>query len=174
MLEELKSYFFDKKLLLQAKANRSNRTLVNLNDAMNVGIAFDASDYSSINAVRDLELKLKQEGKAVSIYGYINSDDKKLEPFLITNKNLNWYGYPIKPQLYEFCKKEFDVLFGFFNDRHSPLNVIFANSKSKLRIGTNFNQDQNLFDIMIDSKKTKNVIDIIKLLTNFLTKIKTK
>jgi hypothetical protein len=174
MLEGVKKYFFEKKLLADSKSNKSNRALLNLNDAKSIGIAFDATDYSTITAVRDLELKLKQEGKSVSIYGYINNDEKKFEPFLITNKNLNWFGYPKKQQLFEFCRNEFDVLFGFFYDLNSPLNVIFANSKSKLRIGANFNQDVSLFDVIVSSNKIKSSIDTIGFLTDFLIKVKTK
>lgn len=174
MLQDIKHYFFDKKIKSDLESNRASRTLKNLNDAKSVGIAFDATDYATITAVRDLELRLKQEGKAVSIYAYINSEEKKFEPFLITNKNLNWFGYPVKPQLYDFCRNEFDVLFGFFYDLNSPLNAIFANSKSKLRIGANFNQDISLFDIIVSSSKVKSSIDTIGFLTDFLTKVKTK
>jgi hypothetical protein len=174
MFEDLKKYFFERKLKKDVKMNQSKRLLMNLKDSKNVGIAFDATDFSTITAVRDLELKLKQEGKSVSIYGYINSNDKKYEPFLITNYNLNWYGYPEKQQLFEFCRNEFDILFGFFYDMNSPLNAIFANSKSKLRIGANFNQSESLFDVIISSSKIKSSIDTITYLTDFLTKVKTK
>lgn len=174
MLENVKKYFFEKKLLSDSKSNKCNRIIQNLNDVKTIGIAFDATDYSTITAVRDLELRFKQEGKSVSIYGYVNNNEKKYEPFLITNQNLNWFGYPKKQQLFEFCRNEFDVLFGFFYDLNSPLNVIFANSKSKLRIGANFNQDVSLFDVIVSSSKVKSSIDTISFLTDFLTKVKTK
>lgn len=174
MIEEIKSYFFQKKLKEDISQNNGKRLLMDFKDTKDIGIAFDASDYSTITAVRDLELKLKQEGKKVTIYGYINNSEKKFEPFLITNKNLNWYGYPVKNQLFDFAKREFDVLFGFFNELQSPLNAIFANSKSKLRIGTNYNQDNNLFDIIIGSSKINSSKDTIQLLTEFLTMVKTK
>jgi len=174
MIEEIKSYFFQKKLKEDISQNNGKRLLMDFKDTKDIGIAFDASDYSTITAVRDLELKLKQDGKKVTIYGYINNSEKKFEPFLITNKNLNWYGYPVKNQLFDFAKREFDVLFGFFNELQSPLNAIFANSKSKLRIGINYNQDNNLFDIIIGSSKINSSKDTIQLLTEFLTTVKTK
>jgi hypothetical protein len=174
MIEEIKHYFFQKKLMDDAANNKAKRFLLNFADSREIGIAFDASDFGTITAVRDLELKLKQEGKKVQMFGYINNGEKKHEPFLFTNKDLNWYGYPIKNQLFDFAKHEFDTLLGIFNDINSPLHAIFANSKAKLRIGLNINQDNSLFDILIGSTKVNTTKDIISILTEFLTTVKTK
>jgi hypothetical protein len=174
MIEEIKHYFFQRKLLEDASNNKAKRTLLNFADTKTIGIAFDASDFATITAVRDLELKLKQDGKKVQMYGYINTAEKKYEPFLFTNKDLNWYGYPVKNQLFDFAKEEFDTLLGIFNDLNSPLHVIFAKSKAKLRIGLNIDQNSNLFDILIGSSKINSTKDIINILTDFLTTVKTK
>ena len=174
MLEEIKKYFFQKKLKSDIQSNRSKRLLKDFADMTDIGIAFDGTEYEMITTVRDLERKFKQEGKNVSLYVYLNSNDDKKQPYLITNKNLNWFGYPTKNHLFEFANKEFDLLFGFFNEHESPLNAIFANSKSKLRIGVNYNQDYELFDIIVESDKIKNTEDIITSLTQFITRVKTK
>lgn len=174
MWENIRQYFFDKKIETEVRKNTSKRTLTNLKDSKSVGIVFDATDFSTITAVRDLELRLKQEGKSVAIYGYVDNNDDKLEPFLITRKNLNWYGYPIKKQLFDFSKNEFDILFGFFYDIKSPLNAIFAASKSKLRIGVNFQQNESLFDVIVNSNKIKSSKDIIPCLTDFVSNVRTR
>lgn len=174
MFENIKHYYFQKRLLEDASKNNAQRILLNFTDTKSIGIVFDASDFGTITAVRDLELDLKQQGKKVEVFGYINNIEKKYEPFLITNKDLNLYGYPVKNQLFDFAKQEFDIILGIFNDLNSPLNAIFANSKAKLRIGLNINQDSSLFDILLGSTKIKTCKDIINVLTDFLTTVKTK
>lgn len=174
MFENTKHNKFQNRLRTDLKNNTSKRLLLNFQEIKTIGIAFDATDFATITAVRDLELNFKQSGKKVELFGYINNAEKKFEPFLITNKDLNWYGYPIKNQLFDFAKQEFDTILGIFNDLNSPLNAIFANSKAKSRIGLNINQDPNLFDIILGSNKIKNTKDIINVLTDFLTTVKTK
>jgi hypothetical protein len=93
---------------------------------------------------------------------------------VFTKKDLHWFGYPTKPQLFDFAGHEYDLVLGFFNDLNSPLNVIFANSKSKLRLGVNYNQDPELFDILIGTTKIQKKKDIVSLLMNFITSIKTQ
>lgn len=174
MIQEAKRHFFFKRLKKESNKNRKQILLQDFSKVNTVGIVYDASDYDMITTVRDLEIKLKQEGKQVFVFAYIDSDEKKYEPFLFTRKDLNWYGYPTKPQLFEFAARNFDIVFGFFNELESPLNVIFANSKSKLRLGVNYQQDPALFDIILGSSKVQKKRDLVSVLVNFITLIKTE
>lgn len=173
MIQKIKSYFFNKKLLELSFNNKSNRRIINLHDAKKIGIVFDASEFKNIQAVREYELKFKHEGKDVQIFGYINSNEKKYEPFLITNKDLNWYGLPIKKSLQDFSDTNFDILFGFFIGIDSPLNSVFASSKAKLRVGIDYGQSNILFDLIIKSANIKNHTDSIQPQINFLTQVTT-
>lgn len=174
MFQDIKNYFFQKRLNSELMDSNPKLCLMNYQDTKEIGVVFDATEMSTILVVRDFELKMKQEGKQVHVYGYMNTNDPKTDMNIVTNKNLNWYGYPTKTTLFDFARKEFDVLLGIFNEVNSPLNAIFANSKSKLRIGLNYNQDDRLFDIMLASSKIKNSKDIINVLTDFLTTVRTK
>lgn len=174
MFEEIKQYFFQKKITEDFSQNISKRNLIEFSKSKKIGLAYDASDYDTITQVRDLEVKLKQEGKNVQIFAFINSDDKKFEPFLFTKKDLNWYGYPTKKQLVEFANQDFDFLLGIFNNINSPLNAIFALSKSKMRVGMNYGQSPDLFDIILGSSKVQKTRDILPILINFVTSIKTQ
>ena len=117
---------------------------------------------------------MTQEGKSVSVFGFINSDDKKQESFLFTRKDLNWYGYPTKKQLFDFAAKDFDLVLGFFNELNSPLNAIFANSNSKMRLGVNYDQEPSLFDIILGFSNKKGKKEIVRVLMDFITTIKTQ
>lgn len=174
MVQEIKSYFFNKKLKSDIENNSINRIINNLNDVTSVGVVFDGTSFQSIHAIHDFEVQLKKMGKQVEIFGYINTNDAKTDSILITNKNLNWYGYPTKKELFNFAEKKFDVIFGIFYDLDSPLNVIFANSKSKLRIGPLANKNENLFDVLISIDKGLSIVKIIQVLTEFLNKVKTR
>lgn len=174
MFESIKHKLFQNRLSEDIASNSSHRILLNFDEIKSIGIAYDASEFSTINAVHDLELKFQQAGKKVQLFAYINSSEKKNEPFLFTNKDLNLYGYPTKNQLFDFAKIDFDTILGIFNDMNSPLQVIFAKSKAKSRIGLNLNQNPNLFDILIGTSKVNSTKDIIDILTKFITTVKTK
>lgn len=174
MIQDIKNYFFFKRLKEETVDVRKNLLLQDFSNIRTIGIAYDASDYEMITTVRDLENKLKNEGKNVSVFGFINSEDKKHEPFLFTRKDLNWYGYPTKQQLFDFAAKDFDLVLGFFNDLNSPLNAIFANSKSKMRLGINYNQEPSLFDIILGFSGKKGKKEIVRVLMDFITTIKTQ
>lgn len=174
MIQEIKSYFFNKRLKEDLSNNSINRVINNLNDVQSVGVVFDGTSFQSIHAIHDFEVQLKKMGKQVEIFGYINTNDLKTDSVLITNKNLNWFGYPTKKELFTFSEKKFDVIFGIFYDLDSPLNVIFANSKSKLRIGPLANKNEELFDVLIGIEKGLSTVRIIQVLTEFLNKVKTK
>jgi hypothetical protein len=174
MFQELKNFFFFKRLIKESIQSRKNLLLQDYSTIKTIGIAYDASDFEMITTVRDLENKLKNEGKIVSVFGFINSEDKKHEPFLFTRKDLNWYGYPTKQQLFDFAAKDFDIVLGFFNELNSPLNAIFANSKSKLRLGVNYNQEPSLFDIILGYSNKRGKKEIVRVLMDFITSIKTQ
>lgn len=174
MIQEAKDYFFFRRLKQDLSNTRRQILLQDFSAVKKVGLVYDATDYDMITSVRDLENKLKQEGKSVSVFAFIQSEEKKHEPFLFTKKDLNWYGYPKKPQLFEFASLEFDIVFGFFNDLNSPLNVIFANSKSKMRIGVDYKQDVELFDIIVGTSSIQKNPDLVRTLMNFIISIKTR
>ncbi len=174
MIQDIKNYFFFKRLKEETNNNRKNLLLQDFSEVKTIGIVYDASDYDMITTIRDLENKLTQEGKNVSVFGFINSDDKKQESFLFTRKDLNWYGYPTKKQLFDFAAKDFDLVLGFFNELNSPLNAIFANSNSKMRLGVNYDQEPSLFDIILGFSNKKGKKEIVRVLMDFITTIKTQ
>lgn len=174
MFAEITKYFFDKKISEDILQRKSRLLLQEFDKVKSVGIVYDASDYKTIVKVRDVEVELKQKGKSVKVFAFIDSTEKKFEPFLFTRKDLNWYGYPTKQQLFDFANEEFDVLIGVYKNQTSPLNVIFANSKSRLRIGVNFGQDSNLFDIILGNSKVESTRDVLPVLINFLASVRTQ
>jgi hypothetical protein len=173
MIQEIKDYFFFKRLNKEIDHGRKNLLLQEFSEVKNIGLVYDATDFVMIAEMRDLEIKLKNEGKNTSVFAFINSDEKKYEPFLFSRKDLNWYGYPTKQQLFDFTVMDFDLVLGFFNGLNSPLNVIFAHSKSKLRLGINYNQNPALFDIILGPDSNLSGKDIVNKLMNFITAIKT-
>jgi len=174
MWDSIKLFFFKNKIQKDLASNKSIRQMINLNDAKKIGIVFDATNYNDINVIHDFKNTMRGTGKEVEIFGYINSAEKKDEFFLMTNKDLNWYGYPIKHQAFLFAKNNLDIIFGIYTDINSPLNAIFANTNAKLRIGAFENHDVDLFDVMVGVKKETNTKNIIKALSDFLIQVKTK
>jgi hypothetical protein len=174
MWDSIKLFFFKNKIQKDLASNKSIRQMINLNDAKKIGIVFDATNYNDINVIHDFKNTLRNAGKEVEIFGFIKSNEKKEESFLITDKDLNWYGYPIKEQVFLFSNLKLDIVFGIYNDENSPLNAIFANTQSRLRIGAFENHPIELFDVMVGIKKDLNTKNVIKALSDFLIQVKTK
>ncbi len=174
MWNKIKKFFFNNRISNDLSNNNSIREIVNLNDAKKIGIVFDATNFNDINIIHDFKNTLKNAGKEVEIFGFIKTNEKKEEFFLITNKDLNWYGYPTKHQVFLFAKGNLDIIFGIYNEENSPLNAIFANTNAKLRIGAFENHPIELFDVMVGIKKDLNTKNVIKALSDFLIQVKTK
>lgn len=174
MWDKIKLFLFNFKIRKDLSINKSYRQMTNLNDAKKIGIVFEVMDSNDLNEVHQFKNELRNAGKEVEIFGYINSDEQREEFFLLSNKDLNWYGYPSKPQAFVFSKNNLDIIFGIYTNSNSPLNAIFANSNAKLRIGAFQSSEYDLFDVIVEVKNGRNTKNIIKALSDFLYQVKTK
>jgi hypothetical protein len=173
MFSIIKDFFFGRKIHRDILGNKAHRILKNMNEIQSIGIVFEGSENDSVMVIHHLEKILKQEGKSVRVFGYINSKDSKQEDYWITNKDLNWYGYPMKKSLDSFAEKPFDVIFGIFDNSRSPLLAIFAKSNAEIRIGKCKNDQYGVFDILINAKEQTNKA-FANAVIEFLTNIRTK
>lgn len=62
---------------------RKNLLLQEFSEVKNIGLVYDATDFGMITEMRDLEIKLKNEGKNISVFAFINSGEKKIRTLFI-------------------------------------------------------------------------------------------
>jgi hypothetical protein len=68
---------------------------------------------------------------------------------------LNWFGKPSTHIIENFINEEYDLLIDLNIHDHFPLKYIAALSKAKFKVGKYKEQDEIIYDMMIDSDNTQ-------------------
>jgi hypothetical protein len=136
-------------------------TKFNFNQIRTVGILFDASNPEDFELVKRYLVYLRESNKKVKVLGFF-SDKKipeltysKLEYDFFSLKELNWFGKPSTHIIENFINEEYDLLIDLNIHDHFPLKYIAALSKAKFKVGKYKEQDEIIYDMMIDSDNTQ-------------------
>jgi hypothetical protein len=169
-------YFFFSKEMKSLAQESSPRRMINLADAKNIGIIFDATIVHNTTAVAELATLLKAKNKKVQMLGYTDEVHlaEEKDAFLFNRKSLNWKLIPTKENVDEFIATDFDVLICAFTEHIAPLEYIAARSEAKLRIGKYSDQMENCYDVMINTGEQNNIDYLLTQITKFLNIVKTK
>ncbi|MGB0294059.1 MAG: DUF6913 domain-containing protein [Flavobacteriaceae bacterium] len=118
----------------------------------NVAVLVDIDQFSETDKLYDLCDMLDVPKTRMFILGY-KKKEEKLVPFGIqycTKDDLGWRGKIDNKFFDDFVRREYDLLFNYFENSPLLLSLISLQSKSKIRIG--FSSSNNkLNDIEIDS-----------------------
>lgn len=126
-----------------------------------VGILFDASGQEDYELVRRYVVYLREHSKKVKALGFFNSKEvpqltySRLEYDFFAAKELNWFGKPSAPVISNFINEEFDLLIDLNIHDHFPLKYISALSKAKFKVGKYKEQEEAVYDMMIDADNTQ-------------------
>ena len=173
--QKLGEYILNQELL---KFNRQS-VFKGFSNAATVGILFNATDKDDFELVKKYVGYLRSEQKKVKAIGYLENTYtadlvySKLEYDFFTPKELNLY---LKPKINfadNFIKEEFDILIDMNIKNCFPLHYISALSKAKFKIGK-FNNDNALYDFMIEMTEEKNLKYYLKNIDHYLLQIHSK
>ena len=118
----------------------------------NAAVLVDMDQFKEAEKLYDLCELLGLPKTKMFILGY-KKNEEKLVPFGIqycTKDDLGWKGSIDNKFFEDFVKREYDLLFNYFEKSPLLLSLISLKSKSKIRIG--FSSSNNkLNDIEIDS-----------------------
>lgn len=118
----------------------------------NAAVLVDMDQFNETEKLYDLCELLGLPKSKMFILGY-KKNEEKLVPFGIqycTKDDLGWKGSIDNKFFEDFVKREYDLLFNYFEKSPLLLSLISLKSKSKIRIG--FSSSNNkLNDIEIDS-----------------------
>jgi len=103
-----------------------------VDDAKNIGILYNATEYISFEIIRNLVKELSHDSRKVTVLGYV--DSKKLidhylyrKGFDFFSKNdLNWYFRPVSAVVDNFIAEPFDLLINLSLEDHYPIRYIAA------------------------------------------------
>lgn len=87
----------------------------------------------------------------------------------ILKKHLNWYGRPTTKCTEDFIQADFDICINIADPDLFPLKYIAALSKAKLRVGPYRQEDENIYDLMIQTEEMHNQEDFLNHVHEYLT-----
>lgn len=138
-----------------------NKRAFNMAEAKTFTILFEASKLEDVDLVKKYAGYLKEMKKKVRIIGYFNTPYppdftySKLEYEFFSVKELTWYLAPSGSFLNAFLEEEFDVLIDLNLDNHFPIKYISTLSRACFKIGRYSEENQNVFDLLLDIEQGK-------------------
>lgn len=166
----IKRFLYLKKLRFDAKSkSKVPREMLNIKYAQKIGILFNATSADDIITVTKYAEGLKKEHKDISILAYQSKKDKdNKDPRFINELDINWFYIPTSEKINNFHKMKLDILICAFVDECLPLEYIAATSDAKFRVGDFSDAKSNYFELMINTKKNRNLKYLLEQIDHFL------
>jgi len=159
-------YFMQKRL----KAHHVTHEVVNLHQANEVGILFDATNEQNIIWIRRLTEALEKRKKKVSILGFVNSKhpNEQIAYPCFSLKDTNWYLHPVQYMPVYFCEKKFDILINAFVHPVETLEYISTFSNARFRVGCFADDKTHCYDLMINLKESDSLSEFLNNTLHYL------
>ena len=170
MINQIKKWFHFYFLKKELKFHKAQRQLLNINDAKEIGIIFDATDVDQTAIINQFADSLKGLKKKIYMFGYYNIPKPAINfNFPYFNKaNLNWYLEPSGILVEEFIDRKFDILINVSIKENLPLEYIAAFSQASYRVGLYDPNKMYCYDLMIDLKGNKTLQKYIDQVKHYL------
>lgn len=178
LFNKIKLYFL--KLALTRELEQkpvSNREIINLQEAKNIAIIFNATNIEDVITVTQFADSLKNMGKNVEMLGYENKKPKKdaqEQPHIFDKSNINWFEKPTGTKISTFKKQKPDILICAFEKECLPLEYLAAVSLAKFRVGKYTSKNVANYELMINLEKNQNLQYLLTQFTHFLKVINTR
>lgn len=155
MFAFIKKFFLRKSI--EENKNPRNIYITSLQKAKNIGIVCNITDEDSYKRIFSLFSKLHATGRLVWLMGYI--DDKEVPFYCLQqltadyfcNKDLNWYGKPVKVQIDDFVKRDFDLVIDFTKQFYPVIQYMLTLTQAHFIVGSN-KEYADLYDLYIDAE----------------------
>lgn len=149
----LKNYFFNK--YIQENLQLRKPKLISLQRAKSIGFLCNITDEDSYKNIFSLFSKFQNANRTLWLIGYV--DDKSVPYYCLQQltadyfckKELNWFGKPVKVQIDDFIKKDFDMLIDFTQKPFQSIQYILKLTQSGFIVGGN-QHHKNDYDLFID------------------------
>jgi hypothetical protein len=151
-------------MILKVFKEKSNQKYINKllsarqvavsNNKMNtVGVILSVSEFSDFESFRSFFNSLGIQAAKTKIIAFVEDtkDTNELWDTYFNPKDFGWKGKINNIDLQIFVDTKFDVLISYYKENHLELNLITASSKANFKVGLT-NEDERLFDLMIDVK----------------------
>jgi len=147
MLKKIKKYSLKK----HTEKNLTDRDISQRNTPLKyLGFLVDEAFFDDFEMLYEFGKELGLQRKDVKLFTFVETRRKipSLRQNQITNKEFTLRGEIHNQNAQEFLDFPFDVLIGFYKNRHEFLSAMVAHSKAKFKIGFN-DSDERLFDLIL-------------------------
>jgi uncharacterized protein DUF6913 len=134
------------------KSNSGLRESVSYKSAERIGILFCNDEQRKLNDVDKLSDLLKKDNKKVKIIAQENKSGFKHLPYDTFNEdNFSFWGKFIGKPINDFIKADYDFLICLDDRPNHMIRSILANSQAKCRIGKFDEDNEQMFEMMLES-----------------------
>jgi len=177
MFKKIKTWFagsFLKKELL-GNPRKVLQNKFNFHGVRTVGMLFDASNPEDYELVKRYVVYLREHAKKVKVMGYFSKKQipaltySKLEYDFFSAKETNWFGKPTTHIIDNFIEEEYDLLIDLNIHDHFSLKYITALSKAKFKVGKYKEEDESIYDMMIDADNTQTLKYFLRQIDTYIT-----
>jgi hypothetical protein len=140
-----------------------------------VGMLFDASNPEDYELVKRYVVYLREHAKKVKVLGYFSSRHiptltySKLEYDFFSSKETNWFGKPTTHIIDNFMEEGFDLLIDLNIHDHFSLKYVTALSNAKFKVGKYKEEDEKIFDMMIDADNTQTLKYFLRQIDTYIS-----
>lgn len=176
LVKRIKGFFYGLSLNRAVK-NVANvkREMVNISDAKNVGILFNASKPNEVVTVTQFADQLRETNREVYLLGFQNKKDKEDPgPRFFNKESVNFFEVPSDTKIDGFQKNNLDILICAFKEECLPLEYIAATSKAKFRVGAFSQSKTNFYELMINTGSNQELKYLLQQVFHFLKVINKK
>lgn len=179
-IQKIKNYFGKYFLSRELKKIHRQKKFLNINEAQTIGIVFEATEREEFELVRKYVTYLKEMKKKVKAIGFFNQRNvsalaySKLEYDFFSLKDLSWYNAPANLYVKNFMQDECDILIDLNIRDLFPLHYVSALSRARFKVGKKNEENNSIFDMMIESDETKSLKYFLRNIDNYLFVINRK
>jgi hypothetical protein len=174
MIQKIKSLFHRYFLMKELKFHSTDRNIINLQSAKEIGIIFYIKTPDDTNIINQFAIYLKEQKKKVNILAFYNSKKTAINfnfPYF-NRKDINWHFEPVSQNVTDFIQKKFDILINLVVGDCPPLEYVSAFSNASFRVGMYENKKLHCADLMIDLQGKSDLSYLIEQVKTYLLMIK--
>jgi hypothetical protein len=145
----------------QLTKNKTLHSSTPFKKAQRIGIVFTVENKTKHDAVKDFIKKMEIEGKTVSVLSFLPEKKENFE-FLFnyyTKKDVSFWGTLTSGDALQFASIPFDFLYCFDEDPNPFVINLLARSKARCRVGRFQEGREVFFEMMIESKGLKSLME---------------
>lgn len=176
-IQNIKDYFANKNIKKVLAFQNRHIYYRDFKSVKTILILFKSDDEENNSFVRDIISDLKNQGKKVTAWGYLDKKDSEaavLPDFrLFGNKELSFYKIPNKLLTEEFLLSDYDMVIQLCRSDIYPLDYLLAQAKAPFKV-SKYKSYKGIADLMIQIDDSSDETYLFNQILFYLNSIQAK